>query len=59
LILGKLENQFILSSETCALDIIGAKFVREIENGEVVVISGENIESIKPFPEVKETALHL
>ena len=54
LILGKLENQFILSSETCALDIIGAKFVREIENGEVVVISGENIESIKPFPEVRK-----
>ena len=38
LILGKLEDQFILSSETCALDIIGAKFVREVENGEVVVI---------------------
>ena len=53
LILGKLENRFILSSETCALDIIGAKFVREIENGEVVVISGENIESIRPFPEIK------
>ena len=54
LILGKLENRFILSSETCALDIIGAKFVREIENGEVVVISGENIESIRPFPEIKK-----
>ena len=54
LILGKLDNQFILSSETCALDIIGAKFVREVENGEVVVISGENIESIKPFPEIQK-----
>ena len=38
------------SSETCALDIIGAQFVREVENGEVVVISGGEIESIRPFP---------
>ena len=58
LILGKLEDQFILSSETCALDIIGAKFVREIENGEVVVISGGNVESIKPFPAMKKKAMH-
>lgn len=50
LLIGKLENQFILSSETCALDIIGAQFVREVENGEVVVISGGEIESIRPFP---------
>ena len=48
LLIGKLENQFILSSETCALDIIGAQFVREVENGEVVVISGGEIESIRP-----------
>ena len=38
LVLGKFKNAFILASETCALDIIGAKFIREIENGEVVVI---------------------
>ena len=53
LILGKLKNSYILTSETCALDIIGGKFVREIENGEIVVIENENIKSIKPFPERK------
>ncbi|MBI3674946.1 MAG: amidophosphoribosyltransferase [Rhizobiales bacterium] len=50
LILGKLNDAYILCSETCALDIIGAKFVREVENGEVVVISEEGIESHRPFP---------
>ena len=53
LILGKLKDSYILSSETCALDIIGAEFVREIENGEVIVIDKNGIESIKPFPKVK------
>ncbi len=50
LILGELNGAYILCSETCALDIIGAKFIREIENGEVVVISDEGIESLRPFP---------
>jgi amidophosphoribosyltransferase len=50
LMLGELNGAYILCSETCALDIIGAKFVREIENGEVVVISEEGIESHRPFP---------
>jgi amidophosphoribosyltransferase len=40
----------VLASETCALDIIGAKFLREIDNGEVVVITEEGIESLRPFP---------
>ena len=43
-------NTFSSASETCALDIIGARFVRDVENGEVVVISDEGIESHKPFP---------
>ena len=50
LILGELNGAYILCSETCALDIIGAKFVREIENGEVVVISEDGVESLRPFP---------
>jgi amidophosphoribosyltransferase len=50
LVLGELDGCPILTSETCALDIIGAKFIRDIENGEVVVISAEGIESLKPFP---------
>jgi amidophosphoribosyltransferase len=50
LILGELNGAYILCSETVALDIIGAKFVREIENGEVVVISEDGVESHWPFP---------
>jgi amidophosphoribosyltransferase len=50
LVLGELNGGYVLSSETCALDIIGAKFVREIENGEVVVITQDGVKSIKPFP---------
>jgi amidophosphoribosyltransferase len=50
LVLGELNGAYILSSETCALDIIGARFVREIENGEVVVITQDGVQSIKPFP---------
>ena len=38
LVIGKLNNSYVLSSETCALDIIGAKFVREVDNGEIVLI---------------------
>jgi amidophosphoribosyltransferase len=53
LILGELNGAYILCSETVALDIIGAKFVREIENGEVVVISETGIESLRPFPKMK------
>ena len=49
LVLGDLDGCPILCSETCALDIIGAKFVRDIENGEVVVITDKGVESLKPF----------
>jgi amidophosphoribosyltransferase len=49
LVLGELDGCYILASETCALDIIGARFVRDIANGEVVIISENGIESIKPF----------
>jgi len=54
LVLGKLNKSYVLASETCAFDIIGAKFVREIENGEIVVINENGLESIKPFPKIKE-----
>ena len=53
LMLGELEGKYILCSETCALDIIGAKYIREVENGEVVIISDDGIESIKPFQKLK------
>ena len=54
LVIGKLNKSYILASETCALDIIGAKLIREIENGEMVIISENGLESIKPFPKIKE-----
>ena len=50
LVLGKLDKSYILASETCALDIIGAEFIREVENGEVIVITDDGIESHFPFP---------
>jgi amidophosphoribosyltransferase len=50
LVLGELDGHYILASETCALDIIGAHFVRDVENGEVVVISEDGLESLRPFP---------
>ena len=53
LVIGKLNNSYVLASETCALDIIGAKFVREVENGEIVLIENDKIKSIKPFPKQK------
>jgi len=53
LVIGKLGNSYVLASETCAFDIIGAKFVREVENGEIVLIENNELKSIKPFPAKK------
>jgi amidophosphoribosyltransferase len=50
LVIGRLGESYILASETCALDIVGAEFVREVDNGEIVVITAEGIESHRPFP---------
>ncbi|MBY6005829.1 amidophosphoribosyltransferase [Salipiger bermudensis] len=49
LVLGKVGDGWCLSSETCALDIIGAEYVREIEPGEMVVITEKGVESTHPF----------
>ena len=54
LVIGKLNKSYIFASETCALDIIGAKFVREVENGEIVYIENNELKSIKPFPAKKQ-----
>lgn len=51
LVLGKLDDAFILSSETCALDLIHADHVRDIEPGEVVIINDDGIRSEWPFKE--------
>jgi amidophosphoribosyltransferase len=53
LVLGDLGGKPVLASETRALDMVGAKFVRDIEHGEVVVISRDGVESIRPFPAAK------
>jgi len=53
LILGKLKESWVLASETCALDLIEAEYVREIEPGEMVVIDDEGVRSSRPFDEVK------
>ena len=53
LVLGDLDGAAILTSETCALDIIGARFVRDIEPGEMVVITETGLESLRPFPPLK------
>jgi amidophosphoribosyltransferase len=50
LVLGDLDGKPVLASETCALDIIGAKFVRDIEHGELVIIDHDGVQSLKPFP---------
>ena len=49
LVLGRLGDAWILSSETCALDIIGADFVRDVAAGEIVIIGAHGIESLMPF----------
>jgi amidophosphoribosyltransferase len=50
LVIGKLGSSYVLASETCALDMVGAEFIREVENGEVVVITDFGLESHRPFP---------
>jgi amidophosphoribosyltransferase len=50
LVLGKLENAYILCSETCALDIIGADYIRDIDPGELVVLDDNGVHSFRPFP---------
>jgi amidophosphoribosyltransferase len=50
LVIGRLDGCPILASETCALDIIGAQYVRDVENGEVVVFDEDGAQSHKPFP---------
>jgi amidophosphoribosyltransferase len=50
LALGQLGSATVIASETCAMDLIGATYVRDIEPGEVLVVSAEGARSIRPFP---------
>ena len=58
LILGRIGNEgtggWVLASETCALDIVGAEFIRDVEPGEIVVINDQGVRSIKPFGKSRE-----
>ena len=54
LVLGDLDGSYILASETCALDIIGARYVRDIEPGELVIITDRGVRSLRPFEEAKK-----
>ena len=49
LCLGKLDDAYVISSETCALDLIKAEYIRDIEPGEILVIDKDGLNSIKPF----------
>ncbi len=53
LCLGKLDGAHILASETCALDLVGAEYIRDVEPGEIVFIHKDRVESIKPFPKTR------
>ncbi len=50
LVLGRLGDAWVLASETCALDMIGAKFERDIQHGEIVIIDEKGVRSLRPFP---------
>jgi len=50
LALGRLDDAYVVCSETCAMDLIGATYVRDVEPGEILVISAEGARSIRPFP---------
>jgi amidophosphoribosyltransferase len=50
LALGRLNDAYVVCSETCAMDLIGATYERDVAPGEVLIISAEGVRSIKPFP---------
>ena len=54
LCLGRLNGAYVLASETCALDLVEAQYVRDIEPGEMVLINAQGLRSIKPFPQDRQ-----
>jgi amidophosphoribosyltransferase len=51
--LGKLNGGWTVASETCAFDLVGAEYIRDIEPGEIVFIDETGLHSVKPFPPAK------
>ena len=58
LCIGRLNKAYVLTSETCALDLIGAKFLREVEPGEVVLIGPNGLRSVRPFKDEATAVSH-
>lgn len=58
LVIGRLNRSYVLASETCALDLIGAKFVREVAPGEIVLITADGLKSLRPFKDEPVTPSH-
>ncbi len=54
LLIGRLNDHYVLASETCAFDMVGAQFIREVEPGEVVVINADGIRSFQAFPNAEK-----
>jgi amidophosphoribosyltransferase len=50
LALGRLNDAYVVCSETCAMDLIGATYVRDVEPGEILIINADGMRSIRPFP---------
>lgn len=55
LCIGRLKNSYIVASETCALDLVEAEYIRDVEPGEIIVIDNNGLASHKPFAEVKQS----
>lgn len=53
LALGKLNGSWVVASETCAFDLVGAEYIRDVEPGEILIIDSKGVKSVKPFPEIK------
>ena len=56
---GKNRGAYVVASETCALDLIEAEYVREVEPGEIISVGPDGLESLKPFPPVAPCQVHL
>ncbi len=53
LALGKLNGSWVVASETCAFDLVGAQYLRDVEPGEILIIDSKGVKSVKPFPAMK------
>jgi amidophosphoribosyltransferase len=54
--IGRIDGAYVLTSESCALDLVGAEFVRDVEPGEIVTIGADGIRSLKPFKEASHAS---